>query len=184
MTNMANTLLKYPDIEGKLHSITSMGGAMGVGNVTPAAEYNIFADPHGANIVFKSRVKTIMVGLDVTIPTIVTPNQNDLIRQINNPVAKVVADLNDYLLSKENPYNSKGAIMHDPLAAATILQPDLVTLGKYYVEVVEEEGKTVGLTLVDKYGVTGHEPNVYVALEADNEKFIDLLDQLLRQYGS
>ncbi len=182
LTNIAKTILKYPDLEQHIHSIVSMGGAMGVGNVTPAAEYNIYADPDSAKIVFDSQVKVVMVGLDVTIPTVVTPDQNKLIRAVNNPVADVVADLVDYGLSKESPYNSKGAIMHDPLAASYLMDPSVLKTSSYFVDIECESDLTRGATLVDLYRLMGEADNVDVAMEADNDLFFELLMERLKSY--
>lgn len=182
LTNLAQALLKYPDLGEKLHSVVFMGGAMGVGNVTPAAEFNIYADPDAAKVVMDSGVHLIMVGLNVTIETVVTRIDNEKIRQLGSQVAGVVADLNDYALDKESPYNDKGAIMHDPLAAAVLMDPSVIKTEHYNVEVDCREGLTRGATLVDCYGVTDNPPNVHVAVEADNEKFMSLLFDCLKKY--
>ncbi len=182
LTNIAMAIQKHKDIIPMIHSIVSMGGAMGVGNVTPAAEYNIYADPEAAKIVFDSGIVVTIVGLDVTIPTIVNREQNKVIRSMGSKVSKVVADLNDYQMDKESPYNPAGAIMHDPLAAAYIIDPTILKTEKYYVNVVCDNGLARGMTLVDKYRLSKKEPNVYVAMEANNEKFIALLFGLLHTY--
>lgn len=182
LTNLAAAMLKYPDLARHLHSVVSMGGSMGVGNVTPAAEFNIYADPDAAKIVFDSGVKVTLVGLDVTIKTVVTVDDNKEIGKLDNEVAQVVAQLNDYALSKESPFNDQGAIMHDPLAGAVLMDPTVVTTAFYPVEVDCREGLTRGATLVDRYGVTNKAPNVHVAIEADNEKFMALLFGCLKKY--
>lgn len=182
MTNLASALLKYPDLAKKIHSVVSMGGAIGVGNVTPAAEFNIYADPDAAKIVFESGIHVTMVGLNVTIPTVVTVADNAHIKAIGNKVSHVVGALNDYALSKESPYNDNGAIMHDPLAAAVLMDPSIIETKHYPVEVDCREGLTRGATLVDIYGVTNKKANVHVAIAADNEKFMKLLFGALTKY--
>ncbi len=182
LTNLAAAIQKHPDLPDRLHSVVSMGGAMGIGNVTPAAEFNIYADPDAAKIVFDSGVHVTMVGLDVTVKTVVTITDNNIIREIENPVAKVVAELNDYALSKETPFNKSGAIMHDPLAAAVLMDPTVIKTKYWPVEVDCRDGLTRGATLVDKYGVTNKKANVHVAVEADNAKFMDLLFSALEKY--
>lgn len=184
MTNLASALLKYPDLAEKIHSVVSMGGALGLGNVTPAAEYNIYADPDAAKIVFESGVHITMVGLNVTVPTVVTHEDNERIKKINNKVANVVGELNTYALTKESSFNDKGAIMHDPLAAAALMDNSVLTTKLYAVEVDCREGMTRGATLVDVYGVTKKTPNVHVAVYADNEKFMKLLFECLSKYGA
>lgn len=182
LTNLGAALLKYPDLAGKIHSVVAMGGSMGIGNVTPAAEFNIYADPDAAKIVFDSGICVTMVGLDVTVKTVVTIEDNNKIRAIDNPVAQVVAALNDYALSKESPFNSKGAIMHDPLAAAVFMDPTVIKTEHWPVVVDCREGLTRGATLVDRYGVTDKRPNVHVAVEADNNIFMKLLFKALYKY--
>ena len=182
LTNLATALLKYSDLSERIHSVVAMGGALGIGNVTPAAEFNIYADPDAAKIVFDSGIHVTMVGLNVTVPTVVTIADNELIRKIDNPVARVVAELNDYALSKESPFNSNGAIMHDPLAAAVLMDSTVVETKLYPVEVDCREGLTRGATLVDVYGVTRKTPNVHVAVSADNDKFMRLLFGALEKY--
>lgn len=183
MTNLAGALLKYPDLAKEIHSVVSMGGSIGLGNVTPAAEFNIYADPDAAKIVFESGIHVTMVGLNVTVPTVVTVADNEGIKTINNKVAQVVGDLNDYALSKETPFNNKGAIMHDPLAAAVLMDPSIIETKYYPVEVDCRDGLTRGATLVDVYGVTNKKANVHVAISADNDKFMKLLFGALNKYN-
>jgi len=182
MTNLAGALLKYPDLVNKIHSVVSMGGSIGIGNVTPAAEFNIYADPDAAKIVFESGIHVTMVGLNVTVPTVVTVADNESIKAIDNSVAQVVGALNDYALSKETPFNDKGAIMHDPLAAAVLMDASIIETKYYPVEVDCRDGLTRGATLVDIYGVTNKKANVHVAISADNEKFMTLLFGALIKY--
>lgn len=182
MTNLAGALLKYPDLVNNIHSVVCMGGSIGLGNVTPAAEYNIYADPDAAKIVFDSGIHVTMVGLNVTVPTVVTIADNEKLKKIDNKVAQVVGALNDYALSKESVFNKNGAIMHDPLAAAVFMDETVVETKLYPVEVDCREGLTRGATLVDVYGVTQKEPNVHVAISADNDTFMKLLFGALNQY--
>lgn len=182
MTNIGKALKKYPDLPEYIHSIVSMGGAMGVGNVTPAAEFNIYADPDAASLVYDSGIKVTMVGLDVTVPTVVTKDQNDMIRSIDNPIAQVIADLNDYALSKEFMFNPKGAIMHDPLSAAALIDPSVITTRHCNVLVECDSELTRGATMVDAYGLTGREANVHVAFEANSAKFFELLIKMIHKY--
>lgn len=183
LTNLAKALMTYPDLKDKLHSVVTMGGAMGVGNVTPAAEFNIYADPDAAKIVFDAGIQVTMVGLDVTVPTVVTVEDNEKIKAIDNPVAKVVGALNDYALTMESPFNDQGAIMHDPLAVAVLMDSKVVETVPYAVAVDCREGLTRGATLVDCYGVTKKAPNVHVAVRADNDRFMTLLFECLNHYA-
>ncbi|GKX30413.1 ribosylpyrimidine nucleosidase [Vallitalea longa] len=182
LTNIAVALLKYPKLKEMIDSIVFMGGAINLGNVTPAAEFNIYADPEAARIVFDSGIDMTMIGLDVTHETIVTKEQNKRLHKYNSKVAKVVAKLIDYTIDKENPYNDKGGVMHDPLAAATLIDSSVVETEDYYVDVELKSDITRGKTVTDVFRVTENKPNIHVAVKSDNNKFLDILEDMISKY--
>lgn len=182
LTNIAVALLKYPQLKKMIHSVVFMGGAINGGNVTPVAEFNIYVDPEAAKIVFDSGIDLTMIGLDVTHKTIVTKDQNKRFHQLNSDVAKVVSRLINYTIDRESPYNKAGGVMHDPLAAATIIDRDIVETKDYYVDVELKSDTTRGKTVVDVYGVTQNKPNIHVAVKSDNNKFLDILENLISKY--
>ncbi|WP_113673627.1 nucleoside hydrolase [Vallitalea guaymasensis] len=182
LTNIAVALLKYPQLKKMIDSIVFMGGAVNLGNATPAAEFNIYADPEAAKIVFDSGIDLVMVGLDVTHETIVTKEQNKRIHQYNNKVAKVVAKLIDYTIDRESPYNPNGGVMHDPLAAATLIDSSVLETEDYYVDVELKSDITRGKTVADVFRVTDNKPNIHVGVKSDNEKFLEILESMISKY--
>ncbi|QUI25041.1 nucleoside hydrolase [Vallitalea pronyensis] len=182
MTNLAIGLLKYPELKEKIDSIVFMGGAMNLGNVTAAAEFNIYADPEAAKIVFDSGIHMVMAGLDVTHETIVTREENRRLHALNSEPAKVVAKLIDYTIDRENPFNRRGGVMHDPLAAAALIDSSVLETEHYYVDVELRSALTRGKTVVDVFRVTDNEPNIHVGVKSDNEKFLAILEGMISQY--
>lgn len=181
-TNIAVALLKYPELKESIKSIVFMGGAMRSGNIAPSSEFNIYVDPEAAKIVFESGIHMVMVGLNITHETIVTKEQNKVIHAMNNQVSKVVATLIDYTIEKENPFNKQGAVMHDPLAAAAMIDSTIIKTKYYHVDVELKGDLTRGETVVDVYGVTKKKPNIHVGVKADNQKFLKLLYRTIGLY--
>lgn len=182
MTNVAAAILKYPELPKHIHSIVAMGGSMGKGNVTELAEFNIYADPDSAQIVIDSGIEITFVGLDVTVPTVIRAEDNEVIRQVGNKVADVVSSLNDYTIARYHPGESEGAMMHDPLAASVLMNPDVIKTAHRYMSVDCTDGPTRGQTKVDMKCELGKAPNVYIAIEADPDLFMKLLLQLVKRY--
>lgn len=182
LTNIAVALLKYPDLKDKIDSIVFMGGAMNLGNITAAAEFNIYADPEAAKIVFGSGIHMVMVGLDVTYETIVTKEENKRIHALKSKQAQVVAKLIDYTIDREGPFNDAGGVMHDPLAAAALIDPTVIETEHYYVDVEVRSELTRGKTVADVFRVTEHGPNIHVGVKSHNKKFLDILERMISKY--
>lgn len=182
LTNIAVALLKYPQLKEKIESIVFMGGAINLGNVTPAAEFNIYADPEAAKIVFDSGIHLVMVGLDVTHHTIVTKEQNKRIHNLNSQASKVVAKLIDYTIDRESPYNQEGGVMHDPLAAAVMIDSSVIHTELYHVDVELKSDITRGKTVADVFRVTDNKPNIHVGVKSDNNKFLEILERTISTY--
>ncbi|MCT4598491.1 MAG: nucleoside hydrolase [Vallitalea sp.] len=182
LTNIAVALLKYPQLKDKIESIVFMGGAINHGNVTSSAEFNIYVDPEAAKIVFESGIHLVMVGLDVTHNTIVTQEENKRIHKLNSQVAQVVAKLIDYTIDRESPYNQLGGVMHDPLAAAVIIDSSVIETEFYHVDVELKSDITRGKTVADVFRVTDNKPNIHVGIKSDNKKFIDILERTILTY--
>lgn len=182
LTNIAVALLKYPDLKEKIDSIVFMGGAMNLGNITSSAEFNIYADPEAAKIVFDSGIHMVMVGLDVTHETIVTREENQRLHAFTSPQAKVVAQLIDYTIDREGPFNPAGGVMHDPLAAAVLIDPSVIETEHFYVDVELRSELTRGKTVADVFRVTEHKPNIHVGVKSDNRKFLEILERMISKY--
>ena len=151
---------KAPDIKEKIQEIILMGGAyFEVGNITPAAEFNIYVDPEAAEIVFQSNIKITVLPLDVTHKALVTKARNDAFRALDTPVGKAVAEMTDFFerFDKEK-YGSDGAPLHDPCVIAYLLSPDLFSGRHINVEIETKSELTLGMTVADWWKVTNRTP--------------------------
>jgi inosine-uridine nucleoside N-ribohydrolase len=170
LTNVALLLAQHPD--ARPERIVLMGGAVGEGNRTPAAEFNIWADPEAARRVFESGVDTTMVGLDVTHQALITDAHTEELRA-RGRVGTMVAELMDFYSRFHRRFYTDlaGSPMHDPVAVARVALPDLIDVHDAYITVDcgWEQGR--GRTNVDWRGRGGHEPNAKVALGIDAEGF-------------
>jgi inosine-uridine nucleoside N-ribohydrolase len=160
--------------------IVLMGGSIGEGNVTPAAEFNIWADPEAADRVFRSGTDVTMVGLDVTHQALFGPDRVERLRG-GGRVGQIVAELFDfYGIFHRETYGWPGSPVHDAVAVAYVIRPDLLETVLRGV-VVDTGGElSRGRTNVDRWGRMGWEPNAHVAVSIDAPAFLDLLvDRLL-----
>lgn len=184
-TNVALLLNSHPELHAKIARIVIMGGAMSLGNWTPAAEFNIFVDPEAAEIVFQSGIPVVMAGLDVTHKAQILAEDIERFRRIGNPVATTVAELLDFFMEyhKTEKWGFQGAPLHDPCTIAWLLKPDIFTTVERWVG-VETQGKyTQGMTVVDYYFLTGNTPNTTVMTDIDREAFVELLAERLGFYA-
>ena len=125
LTNLALALLKAPDIAPRIRQIVLMGGAIGEGNITPSAEFNIYVDPHAAQVVFEAGVPLVMHGLDVTHQALVTPARLAAIRDLGTPVSAAVTGLLEfYNVYDQTRRGRPGAPLHDPCTIAWLLRPE------------------------------------------------------------
>jgi pyrimidine-specific ribonucleoside hydrolase len=183
-TNVALLLNSHPELHAKIARIVIMGGAMGLGNWTPAAEFNIYVDPEAAEIVFQSGIPVVMAGLDVTHRAQIMADDIERFRAINNPVARTVAELLDFFMEyhKTEKWGFQGAPLHDPCTIAWLLKPEIFTTVRRWVG-VETQGKyTQGMTVVDYFMLSGNEPNTDIMLDIDRQAFVDLLAERLAFY--
>jgi purine nucleosidase len=181
LTNIAMAFEKAPDIICRVQEIVLMGGAyFEVGNITPAAEFNIFVDPQAAHIVFRSGVPITVVPLDVTHKALVTKVRNDAFRALGTPVGIAVAQMTDFFerFDKEK-YGSPGAPLHDPCVIAFLLAPHLFTGRFINVEIETHSELTMGMTVADWWRVTSRPPNALFLNQIDADGFFDLLTERL-----
>ncbi|MEC4727356.1 pyrimidine-specific ribonucleoside hydrolase RihA [Shewanella sp. D64] len=185
LTNIALLLASHPELHRKIERIVLMGGAAGIGNWTPVAEFNIFVDPEAADIVFKAGIPITMCGLDVTHQAQVMDEDIARIRTIDNPIAQCVADLLDFFIiyHRDPKWGFTGAPLHDPCTIAWLLKPELFTAHECWVGIETKGEHTQGMTVVDRYGLTGNQTNASVLFDIDRERFIDLLVECLESYS-
>ena len=163
--------------------IVLMGGAIGEGNMTPAAEFNIWADPEAAQTVFHSGVDATMVGLDVTHRALVTSAWAERFRAAGR-TGTFVAELVDFFKRYHaQTYGWDGAPIHDAVALAHVLRPDLLTTEHRNVEVETESDLCRGRTVVDRWRRTEREPNAHVAVDIDDDGFLELLLERIAVLG-
>jgi inosine-uridine nucleoside N-ribohydrolase len=175
LTNVALLLARYPGLQSRLERIVLMGGAIGEGNVTPAAEFNIWADPEAAHRVFQSEIDLTMVGLDVTHQALITPAHTQRLAAAGN-AGKLVADLYDfYARFHKSTYGWDGAPVHDAVAVAHVIDATLLTTRHCGVVVDTGPELSRGRTNVDLRQTMDWTPNCHVAHAIDSERFLELL---------
>ena len=188
MTNLAAALKKDPEIADLIGNVTFMGGALTVeGNVTPVAEANINQDPKAADEVMKSNLPLTMVGLDVTLRTLLTKNETKQWRELGTASGKAFADITDFYIDAY--YNldidKRGCALHDPLAVGVGIDPSFVSTISLFMKVVYEEGPYYGRTIGDNAKLNDPNPNVKVAVNVDKERylkaFMDRLNKLFKE---
>ena len=183
LTNIATALQKAPDIAKRIAKIVLMGGGyFEGGNITPAAEFNIYVDPQAADIVFKCGAPIVVMPLDVTHKALVTKQRNDAFRKIGTAVGTAVAQMTDFFerFDKEK-YGSTGAPLHDPCVTAYLISPDLFTGRHINVEIETQSELTMGMTVADWWRVTDRPANATFMGDIDADGFFALLtDRLAR----
>jgi inosine-uridine nucleoside N-ribohydrolase len=182
LTNVALALRSDPDLANRVASITLMGGGAGVGNVTPAAEFNIYADPEAANEVFRSGGPVTMVGLNLTHQVRMGSEHAEACRSLSTPAGSVAAELLDFntRVHRSASEATTGA-MHDPCAVLVVTHPDLFRCEPRHVTVELDGTHTRGQTLVDERGWPGIATNCEVAYGVDAAQVLKLIMQAIAE---
>jgi purine nucleosidase len=167
----------------KVDRIVLMGGAIAEGNMTPAAEFNIWADPEAAQQVFHAGVPVTMIGLDVTHKALLTPAWAERFRAAGRLGAFVAELVEFFKRYHAQTYGWDGAPIHDAVALAHVFRPDLVRTEHRNVEVELESELCRGRTVVDLWKRTGREPNADVGVEIEGEAFLELLLERVSSLG-
>jgi inosine-uridine nucleoside N-ribohydrolase len=185
LTNIALAIRQAPDIVERVAGISLMGGAVGPGNVTPTAEFNIWADPHAAQIVFAAGVPLVrMAGLNLTHQLCVGPSETASLRAQGGIVPEFVADLFDfYLAGYRERAGLDAAPMHDPCAVLAITHPELFTFGARHVDVETAGELTRGMTVADERPGADVVPNCEVAYSIDAAAALELTVGAVCSYG-
>ncbi|CAA9433238.1 MAG: Pyrimidine-specific ribonucleoside hydrolase RihB [uncultured Rubrobacteraceae bacterium] len=181
LTNVAALLRKHPDLKGRISRISLMGGSMGLGNTTPAAEFNIYVDPEAAREVFESGLPITMSGLDVTHQAGAGKAERDRLRGVGELGGVVAGFLNFFAATYERIFGFDAPPLHDPVAVAAVLEPDLLRTRFMRVDVECGSDLTRGETVCDFHGVTGKPPNADVGVGLDRGGFFELLYDSLRR---
>lgn len=177
LTNIATAFERAPDIIAKVQEIVLMGGAyFEVGNITPAAEFNIYVDPEAAKIVFASGCKLLVMGLDVTHKALTTAPRVQAFRDLGTKPGTMVAEWTDFFerFDKEK-YGTAGAPLHDPCVIAYLIAPELFSGRFINVEIEVDSELTRGMTVADWWGVTDRKKNAMFMGDLDADGFFALL---------
>ena len=194
LTNIATVLKSDPGISKLIKSFALMGGSLSGGNITPAAEFNFYVDPEAARVVFDSGVPILMVGLDVTHKVLLRESHVRTLEAAQNPVSQAAAKIMHATFGRIAKTNDETVVaMHDPLTIASLIDPSVVTLRDYYVQIETAGELTAGQSIGYSHGpvrrsppfdtgdtagaipVEEYKPNCRVAVGVDPDKFFNLL---------
>ncbi len=193
LTNVAVALQRDPSLPARIKQISLMGGSLTYGNTTPTAEFNIWADAEAAHVVYSSGIPIKMLGLNVTRQVPATPEHRAKIRSIGTRTATIVADILDFYSEQlARLFGLPGGSMHDPLAVAALIDPEIVTFEPMHVAVELRGELTYGMTVCDARHLRsdyqgsqlhrGAAPNVEVAVAVKPERFWELFLDTLATY--
>ncbi len=188
LTNVAALLREFPESKGQISRIVVMGGAVKrSGNVTPSAEFNIYKDPESAAEVFASGIPLLLVPLDATLKALFPPGRLARFDSLRSPQGEFFRRLlRFHFKASKEALSLEGSFLHDPLAVAALIAPELLKCEPVHC-VVETRGEwTRGMTLCDfRHGSKKRKtPNIEVAVDADGEGFLDLLCERLMAFLS
>jgi pyrimidine-specific ribonucleoside hydrolase len=176
LTNVALLLRAAPALRGRIGAISLMGGSLGAGNTTAAAEFNIWADPEAAAIVFDSGIPIRMSGLDVTHQALVLPADIARLEGLGTRPGRVFADLMRFFaIHHRDRYGWDGPPIHDAVAVAWLADPDLVAGRPLRIDVETTGVHSRGRTVADEEGLTGLPVNAEVGMSIDRERLIDMV---------
>ncbi len=181
LTNIATALIKAPEIAGRMAGLVVMGGASyALGNTTPAAEFNMHADPFAAAVVFDSGAPITMIPLDLTHQVLSTPERIARLRALGNRCGQATALLLEPPRAARRGQGKRPIYaLHDPCVIAYLLSPDLFEGVEANVAVETQSPLTLGMTVIDWRGISGRRPNARVMTKIDAERFYALLTDRL-----
>jgi len=183
LTNVATALDREPGLAGRLQRVVLMGGAIGLGNMTPAAEFNIGADAEAARAVFESGVPITMVPLETTHQALATRAVVERIAALDFPLAAICVELLQFFAETYlRVFGFAAPAVHDPCAVAWLIDQSIVPARPMRVDVETAAEFSYGRTVCDVYGVTGREPNADVAVGLEVERFWDLMVGAVASY--
>ncbi|MBL0370436.1 nucleoside hydrolase [Rhizobium sp. KVB221] len=179
LTNVAAALIKAPDIGPRIKEIVIMGGGyFEAGNITPAAEFNIYVDPEAADMVFQSGIRLVLITLDLTHKVLTLKHRVEKIRALGTRPAVALAEMLDFFERFDiEKYGSDGGPLHDPTTIAYLIKPELFAGRECNVEIETSSELTLGATVIDWWKVTNRPTNALVLKDVDAQGFFDLLTE-------
>jgi inosine-uridine nucleoside N-ribohydrolase len=185
LTNIASAIRREPAIVPKIAAISLMGGAIGLGNETPSAEFNIFADPEAADIVFHCGRPITMAPLEVTHQALATEAVIGRLRAAQRPVATFAADLLAFFADTYRAnFGFSAPPVHDPCAVANVIDPTILKAHSMHVEIETTGEWTAGRTVCDVYGKLGLQPNAHVGYGLVVDRFWEMVIETILSYPS
>lgn len=183
LTNLAVALVQQPAIQAHIQDVVIMGGAISLGNTTPAAEFNFYVDPHAAAIVLSAGLPITLISLDVTHQAIATPERLAALRALDNPASAAVLGLLAYYGQHDcAKYGLAGPPLHDPCVIAYLLDPSLFTSAPRFVAIETQSEANLGRSVVDYWQVLAQAPNAQVVQTIDADGFFQQLTTALARY--
>lgn len=184
LTNIGHALVKAPDIAIRIKELVMMGGGLfEAGNVTPAAEFNIFVDPEAAKLTFDAGIPIVVMPLDVTHKALTTQARIDSFSALNTTVASAcVSWLNFFERFDEEKYGTDGGPLHDPNVIAYLIEPELYEGRHINVDIETESDLTVGMTVADYWHVTNKPRNAVWTTRVDADGFFQLLTSRIARF--
>ena len=183
LTNIAMAMRLEPKIVPKIQEIVLMGGSYQLGNVTPAAEFNILADAEAAHVVFSAGAPIVMMGLDITNQVQCRTETVARMEKAGNNASRLFADMMHFFIKTQyNIFGFDGGPLHDPTCVAWLIDPSCIELKPMYTEVEIRSEKCYGRTLCDYFNITGNKPNARVGVQISQDKFWDILEECIRLY--
>lgn len=183
LTNIAVAMRMEPLIIPKIKEIVLMGGAYGTGNFTPSAEFNIFADPEAAHVVFTSGAPIVMMGLDLTNQTLCTLEIIERMEAAGNVAGKLFGDIMRFTLKSQfECFGLEAGPLHDATCVGYLISPEAFETQEMYVEVDSNRGPCYGRTVCDELNVLEQKANAKVGKKIDTETFWDLVEACIRKY--
>ena len=184
MTNLGMALRMEPRIAQKIRRIVLMGGSVGYGNVTPAAEFNMWADAEAARICFTAGVPMTMVGLDVTRKVLCYPHIVQRMEAVGNKAGTLFAQMmGHFCRAQKEVFGFDGGPLHDPVTIASLIDPDLLTLQSMNVRIEIKGEESYGRTNCDSFDYLHLPHTADVAVDIDVERFWDIIEEELRRYS-
>ncbi len=163
--------------------IVIMGGAAIGGNVTPAAEFNIYVDPEAADMLFQSGIPVYMCGLDVTMKAYITPEELEKVGALGSPQAKLFHDVFQNLQKKAlEEWKQPGVALHDPVAVMYAADDSIFETHHVGIRVETKGEITLGKTVTDLYSDKQMEHNAYIVMDVDRDAFLKKVMDLMAKY--
>ncbi|MBL9029177.1 MAG: nucleoside hydrolase [Caedimonas sp.] len=183
MTNIALALIKEPGIAEHIEEIIFMGGSTNGGNITPAAEFNFYVDPHAAHVVVSSGLPMKMIGLNVTHQLVTSEHRLEILQRMGNEVGRQVAGMLAHGVEHDRVrFGLEGRSVHDACIAAYMLRPELFTFKKMRVLVDHAGEATMGASITNEYPAHINDQWLSVADSIQADQVFDLIIDLMRTY--